>query len=57
MRGVRIAASERQLTLDGPARSDGWEQLPERARVEVLSLLARLIARGVFDNEAEAGDG
>ena len=37
--------------------AEGWDQLPERARVEVLSLLARLIARGVFEEDAEAGDG
>lgn len=57
MRGLRIAAPARQLTLYGSNTAEGWDQLPERARVEVLSLLARLIARGVFEEDQEAGDG
>lgn len=57
MRGLRIAAPARQLTLYGSNTAEGWDQLPERARVEVLSLLARLIARGVFEKDQEAGDG
>jgi hypothetical protein len=54
MRVLRIAPA-RQLALfagkSGPAAGH-WDGLPERARAEVLVLLARMIARGVI-----AGDG
>ncbi len=54
MRVLRIAPP-RQLALftgrPGPAAGH-WDGLPERARAEVLVLLARMIARGVL-----AGDG
>lgn len=47
-----------QMTLElGPAQTgDRWSALPEQARVQVLALLARLIARGVLiDGEAGSG--
>ena len=54
MRALRIAPA-RQLALfagqDVPG-GGGWDGLPERARAEVLVVLARIIARGVL-----AGDG
>jgi hypothetical protein len=34
----------------------GWWRLPEQARVEVIALLARLIARGVLVEDPPAGD-
>ena len=55
MRLLRVAPA-RQTALDlGPAAASavmaterGWWRLPESARVEVIALLARLIARGVL---------
>ena len=54
MRLLRVAPA-RQTVLDlGPdlpvpvAAERGWWRLPEPARVEVIALLARLIARGVL---------
>jgi hypothetical protein len=53
MRALRIAPA-RQLALFAGQEAPGgrWDGLPERARAEVLVLLARIIARGVL-----AGDG
>jgi hypothetical protein len=54
MRALRIAPA-RQLALfagkPGPAAGH-WDGLPEQARAEILTLLARIIARGML-----AGDG
>jgi hypothetical protein len=38
-----------------PTAAERWSCLPEAARVSVLALLARLIARGVVD-EGVLGD-
>jgi hypothetical protein len=50
LRALRVAPA-RQLTLlaseDDPEQL-WWNGLPEQARVEVLGLLARMIARGVL---------
>jgi len=53
MRALRIAPA-RQLALFGSPAVPGslWDGLPDRARAEVLALLARIIARGIL-----AGDG
>jgi hypothetical protein len=51
LRALRVAADIVQLTLPdlGPARpAERWWSLPESTRSEVLTLLARLIARGVL---------
>ena len=51
MRALRVAAETVQLALPDldPARPvDRWWSLPESTRSEVLTLLARLIARGVL---------
>jgi hypothetical protein len=51
LRALRVAADIVQLTLPdlGPARPvERWWSLPEATRSEVLTLLARLIARGVL---------
>ena len=51
MRALRVAADIVQLTLPdlGLGRSaERWWSLPEATRSEVLTLLARLIARGVL---------
>jgi hypothetical protein len=48
---LRVAADIVQLTLPDlePARpAERWWSLPEATRSEVLTLLARLIARGVL---------
>jgi hypothetical protein len=57
MRALRIAPA-RQLALFGTCTAPGrcWDGLPERARAEVLALLARIIARGVLaDGQDRAG--
>ena len=50
MRALRVAPA-RQLTLlagEDDTEQLWWDRLPEQARVEVLRLLARMIARGVL---------
>lgn len=57
MRGLRIAAAT-QLLLpweQGCVASGRWEQLPERTRAQVLTLLARMIARGVLVEDGTDG--
>ena len=58
MRRLRIVAPV-QLPLAlpevAPTAAERWSCLPEAARVSVLALLARLIARGVVD-EGVLGD-
>ena len=58
MRALRVAAETVQLALPDldPARPvDRWWSLPESSRCEVLTLLARLIARGVLIDPDAAG--
>jgi hypothetical protein len=53
MRALRIAPA-RQLALFAGQDAPGgghWDGLPERARAEVLVLLARIIARGVLASD------
>ena len=54
MRRLRIVAPI-QLPLPLPAgrtsAEELWPRLPEAARAQVLALLARLIARGVLEEE------
>jgi hypothetical protein len=53
---MRVAAAPQMvLELDPPSTADRWSRLPETARVQVLALLARLIARGVLVVEDSAG--
>ena len=50
MRALRVAPA-RQLTLlagEDDTEQLWWDGLPEQTRVEVLRLLARMIARGVL---------
>ena len=56
MRGVRIAAAT-QLLLPWEQGCVGgrWEQLPERTRGQVLTLLARMIARAVLVEDGTDG--
>jgi hypothetical protein len=65
VRLLRVAPVS-QTTLDlGPditssvpaatAAERGWWRLPEQARVEVIGLLARLIARGVLVEDPPSG--
>lgn len=58
MRTLRIAAPT-QLALLRPSEPGAkrWETLPEPTRVAVLSLLARLIAKGVLAGDRRGGDG
>lgn len=56
MRALRVAADTVQLPLPDVASArpvERWWLLPDSVRGEVLTLLARLIARGVLiDSEA-----
>ena len=56
MRGLRIAAAT-QLRLPWEPECVGgrWEQLPERTRAQVLTLLARMIAKGVLAEDGNDG--
>lgn len=56
MPGLRVAAP-RQLCLGWEEECVGgqWEVLPEATRAAVLSLLARLIARGVLAGDGDDG--
>jgi hypothetical protein len=59
LRALRVAPAQ-QLPLlaggDETAEQLWWGGLPEQARVEVLRLLARMIARGVLvDADEPAG--
>ena len=51
---MRVAAAcQLSLPVGQAARpADRWGQLPEEARVQVLVLLARLIARGIVAGPA-----
>ena len=54
MRGLRIVASTQlRLHVDEESAAGHWEDLPEATRASVLALLARLIAKGVVDEEDE----
>ena len=68
MRLLRVAPARQtalDLELSGPdiasavstamAAERGWWRLPESARVEVIALLARLIARGVLVEDPPSG--
>jgi hypothetical protein len=60
LRALRVAADIVQLALPdlGPAGpAERWWSLPESTRSEVVTLLARLIARGVLIAPDTAGDG
>lgn len=53
---MRVAtAPQMVLELDPPSGVDRWSRLPEPARVQVLALLARLIARAVLVVDDSAG--
>jgi hypothetical protein len=56
LRGLRIAAPA-QLWLPWEQECVGgrWEQLPEATRARVLSLLARMIAKGVLAEDGRDG--
>jgi hypothetical protein len=60
LRALRVAPA-RQLALlasEDDTRQLWWEGLPEQARVEVLRLLARMIARGVLvDTDSDEPSG
>ncbi|MDT5256174.1 MAG: hypothetical protein QOD10_1254 [Mycobacterium sp.] len=56
MRGVRIAAAvQLRLPWEQECVAGSWEQLPEPTRAQVLSLLARMIARGVLAEDGSDG--
>jgi hypothetical protein len=58
LRALRVAAETVQLALpdlDSACPVDRWWSLPESSRTEVLTLLARLIARGVLIDPDAAG--
>jgi hypothetical protein len=54
-----MIAAPAQLSLNMPVEADGlvperlWESLPEPAQAQLLSLFARLIARGVVVDDED----
>jgi hypothetical protein len=57
LRGLRIAPpTQLGLAWDDERVGVAWDALPEATRAAVLSLLARLIAKGVLAEE-DGGDG
>lgn len=58
MRALRVASAQQLVLLVGEDDTERlwWNGLPEQARVEVLRLLARMIARGVLLNGEGDGD-
>jgi hypothetical protein len=56
LRGLRVAApTQLCLTWEEEAAAGCWEQLPDTTRAAVLSLLARLIAKGVLAEDGSDG--
>ena len=56
MRGLRIAAAvQLRLPWEQECVGERWELLPERTRAQVLTLLARMIARGVLVEDGTDG--
>jgi hypothetical protein len=60
LRALRLAPAQQLALLVGEDDTERlwWNGLPEQARVEVLRLLARMIARGVLlddDGDVPAG--
>ena len=58
MRALRVAAPVQLALLTKPGHgtaAERWSRLPEATRADVLVLLARLIARGVFVDDAADG--
>jgi hypothetical protein len=56
---TRLAAVPVQLALplpDGGGPDLRWQELPEATRVQVLALLARLIARSVLAGQEAGGE-
>jgi hypothetical protein len=56
---MRLAAVPVQLALPLPDAADPdqrWQELPEATRVQVLGLLARLIARSVLAGQEADGE-
>ncbi len=57
---MRVAAAPVQLALPITGAVDPdqrWRELPEVTRMQVLTLLARLIARSVLAVQEDAGQG
>jgi hypothetical protein len=58
LRALRIAPyCQLALDLGEPGSADGWEMLPEQARLRVLALLAAMIAQAAVAGPAEGGTG
>jgi hypothetical protein len=56
---MRLAAVPVQLVLPLPDAADldqRWQELPEATRMQVLTLLARLIARSVLAGQEAGGE-
>lgn len=59
MLAMRLAAVPVQLALplpDAAGPDQRWRELPEATRVQVLGLLARLIARSVLAGQGAGGE-
>ena len=56
MREIRVAApAQLRLRWEQECVGGRWEQLPEATRARVLSLLARMIAKGVLAEDGRDG--
>jgi hypothetical protein len=56
---MRLAAVPVQLALPLPGAADPelrWQDLPEATGVQVLALLARLVARSVLSGQEAGGE-
>jgi hypothetical protein len=59
LRATRLAAVPVQLALpipDGAGPEQRWLELPEATQMQVLALLARLIARSVLAAQEAGGE-
>jgi len=56
VRGIRIAAATQlRLLWEPECVGERWEHLPEPTRAQVLTLLARMIAKGVLVEDGSDG--
>jgi hypothetical protein len=58
LRALRVSASvQLALPVAGESSQQCWWRLPAETRTAVVTLLARLIARGVVVEDEAGGDG
>jgi hypothetical protein len=58
LRALRVSGpAQLALPVPGESSEQWWAGLPDHVRATVVTLLARLIARGVIADESAAGAG